>query len=412
LLAFAAVCVLRVHTSLEPVPVFQDGQRDFVREPVVLSWKQNPLLREILEEKHYEGPVLYHVQSASNTDFNERDIINKPKTDGNTTYDLLEDAVGVRWWRVRPEDEKGEGLTTQWSPTIATTFYPSAFRRIKETKKLRVYVSNSINQGIFKYVSRDGELSGAEIRIAERVAEALKSEMGVEKFGKVTPTPVTWNELLDQPAKGTADLIISSISKSNEREYAHNLKFSLPYFCTGQSILYRTGTNTAAAILDSLRGKTIGYQENTSSERLIEALLSERGQAYLLKRKFRETENLVQALRNKNSGIDFVLTDTPFALDASIVGTASTQFESKELSQEDYPASLPKDARYEHYAIGVSQAEPELLNVVDGVIANMRDNGVFKQILENSAASKFPNVDPAKRARLVQSTCPKSEQSQ
>src|SRR4051794_17712054 len=46
-LGMAFYAVLRVQTFLEPVPIFEEGQRDFVREPVVLRWKQNPLIKEV-----------------------------------------------------------------------------------------------------------------------------------------------------------------------------------------------------------------------------------------------------------------------------------------------------------------------------------------------------------------------------
>jgi ABC-type amino acid transport substrate-binding protein len=384
----AILCVSFVRNSLEPVPAFTAGQREFVREPVVLTWNQAALPKD----EDVTEPVIYQLQSARNSEFTE--AVKRSKTDANTFYNFEE---GVRWWRVRPEIR--EAPLTGWSKAIRTTFYRNAFNRIKGTGRLRVFVSTSINQGIFKYLGEKGELSGADILIIGRIAEALSQELQVP-ISKPSPVPIDWEELLSQPAKGTADLVISSISKSDQRENQYNLKFSKSYFCTTQSIMFRKDNRPSASIVKFLHNKNVGYQENTTSEKLIAAILADKGEQYFTKKSFREAAALVEALQNPNSSVQVVLTDTPFALDASLPASNAEELESRELTDADYPPTVPPVERLERYAIGVSQGETQLLTVVNGLIANMKSHGQLEKLLEVAAEGKFPNMDPERRSRL------------
>jgi ABC-type amino acid transport substrate-binding protein len=410
ILTFCAAVLLVnfVHNSLEPVPVFKTGQRDFVRQPVVLAWDPPP------EDANQNATVIFKVQRAAEKDIDFRTPYSKPDTDGNALYDFEQ---GTHRWRVQPWAD-GHPLTHGWSKPVQTSFYWTAYNRIIATKRLRVYVSSSANQGIFKFLNNKGELSGADIAIARRIAQALEKRLPPEQKGGATilapsPIPIAWGELLNQPRDGKADIIISSISKSDTRESEHSLKFSMPYFCTGQSVLFRRDeAPPGKSVREYLRGKVVGYQERTTSELLVDELLKEtkgrNGEPFFTKKSFSEAAALVEALQDRNSPVQAILTDTPFALDAALSASGARPLESQELSDtEDYPSSMPALARLERYAVGVAQGETELLKVIDDLIADLAKNGELETILQKAAKTKFPDLDSQQTSRLFASKpCP------
>jgi ABC-type amino acid transport substrate-binding protein len=406
----ANVSVKFLHNTLEPVPTLEAKETlDFVRQPVVLTWK-----RVLPEGVDKDTAVTFKIQRAEEKDVRFSQPYNKPDTDGNSLYDFKE---GIHWWRVQAWAD-GHELTHGWSKPVQTSFYWTAYSRILATKRLRFYVSSSANQGIFKFLLSSGELSGADVAIARRIALALEKHLPASSDHRrdatilaPSPTPITWSELLEQPKQGSADIIISSISRSNKRENDHGLKFSKSYFCTGQSILFRKkDAPSATPIKEYLHGKTVAYQANTTSDLLVEALLKDNvgqdGSPFLIKKSFTEAAALVEALHDQRSPVQVVVTDTPFALDASLSAPSESPLETRELSDtEDYPDSVPPSNRLERYAVGVAQGETELLKVIDEVITGLVDgpDPELKKVLKTAAETKFKTLKPPLTAQQLSS---------
>jgi hypothetical protein len=257
IIAVSIVAVSFLVRLFEPVPVLDASQTDFIREPVVLKWTYS---RETSEK-----PVYYEVEVANNPEFDNSD--RSIHTDGNSWFSYRHEAAN--WWRVRAIVD---GVRTGPSRALKTSYFKSAYDRIHAEGKLKVYVSNEISLGIFKFLDSSDQLTGIDISLSELIANRLTAEMN--KKTTVIFVPIGWNELLEQPGKGTADLIISAISKQEEREQRFQLKFSHPYFCTGFSLLFRPESPHAESSLhDTLKGETVAYGKGTSSEDLINALV-------------------------------------------------------------------------------------------------------------------------------------------
>src|SRR5262249_12247627 len=111
--------------------------------------------------------------------------------DSNSMYSYQDS--GPRYWRVRAK-VNGEASFSDWSSTITTTYYPTAFSRILRTNKLIIYVSTSLNQSIFKFVNGQGQFAGADVEIGKAIARKLADKHG----RKIQPTfwPVAWPNLL------------------------------------------------------------------------------------------------------------------------------------------------------------------------------------------------------------------------
>lgn len=387
---FAVVFVLR---ALEPVPILDSSRIVFIREPVVLTWTFGG-------GKPNER-VFYDIQVADNQDFARSTT---ERSDGNAWYSYRHE--GEQWWRVRAETESG--AQGAWSKPLKTTYYENAYSRVKNSKDnhLIVFVSNSVAQGIFRFLDAKGNVTGIDIDLARRTADTLSAEM--HKPIKPFFVPVAWKNLLQQPGLGTSDLIISSITKRDSRENKYQIKFSEPYFCTGQSLLYRkndpSGDKPVREMLWERR--TVGYQEGTTSEQLVEKLaadLKDSGQPLQL-RTFGEAENMVQSLLAPNSGIQLAVTDTAFAVDR-VLKEGSGGLASKPFTESDFPQSVTTEERRDDYAIAVAQAETKLLEYINKAIADLKGNGGLKSIFEKAAKAKFPKASNEERARLYHSTC-------
>jgi ABC-type amino acid transport substrate-binding protein len=418
---------------LEPVPVLDTKRVDFLREPVVLTWT-------------YKGespnePVVYQIQQASGSSFNARgagDPGYKIQRAGNPSFNIQQagdlssgdgdfhttdgtsfysyQATKEQWWRVRPGNTVNSQFVplTGWSKPIKTTYYVSSYHRIESTGRVRTYVSNSYTQGIFKFLNDKGELTGVDIELATRITNALLTETNHE----IQPPklmPVAWVYLMQQPGSGAADLIISSITKRESRETKYGIGFSNPYFCTGQSLVWRKGEWGAdVPVAEMLKGKTVGYQIDTTSETLVEGLIKKNGEHFFAVHKFNEAENMIQYLRNPSSNVQIVVTDTPFALDAVLHKEldavlhkeGGSDLVSKPVVPSDYPDNVPPEERVDAYAIAVAQGETRLRNSINSVIAQLKATKALAGILEKAATAKYPQIDPATRAQLYASSCP------
>jgi Bacterial extracellular solute-binding proteins, family 3 len=230
-IALSILSILFVQSALAPVPEFKSGQREFIREPVVLNWT-------------FAGPNesgVYQYENASSADF--KDVVGN-ETYGTSFYSYSDE--GARWWRVRAKLDNGNmsDYWTGWSRPVQTTRYSNVYSRIKGQGQLIIYVTSEIEQGIFRFLDDDKkELIGADVDIAKEIADTLTSDLHRKEKEKIRKriVPVPFTDLLSQPRKGNADIIISSITKLSSRESEYDIKFSQPYFCTGQSLIYRNG---------------------------------------------------------------------------------------------------------------------------------------------------------------------------
>ncbi len=385
--------IFSVRLLLEPIPTFNEGdQRDFLREPVVLNWtyrRQNP-----------DDSVIYEYQNARGQDFSGSI---SGLSDENSLYSYQDQDEGTRWWRVRAKFS--DGSASRWSWPVQTTYYKNSYSRIRDRGELLVYVINSEMQGIFRFLSPQFKLMGADIAIADAVANTLSADL--TKKIKTHYVPVAWLGLLKQSEQGNADMIISSITKLPSRESENHIKFSQAYFCTGQSLLYRKADwTTDVPIRDMLKDKTVGYREGTTSGKLVANLVAAAGKDALHPKPFIDGESMLQSLAAPTSSIQMGVTDTPFALDALMRQGIGERLASKPFSKSDYPASVAPEERFEEYALAVAQGEKELLDAINRTIMKLKKDKTLDKILEEAAAAKFPSLAPSIRAQLYASTCP------
>jgi ABC-type amino acid transport substrate-binding protein len=448
---------------LKPRPAFvPDQQTTFIREPVVLKWTYSKA--KVNEHVVYQIEVADNRDFSENVNngwfnkiygwFNKISNPEQPlpttdekphfhETDGTTWPSYTE---GSRWWRVRAVDSSEPD--PRWSEPIQTTYYSSAYARIMLEGKLTVYVSSEISLGIFKFYAHDNAgLSNSNdprgvdpdvvdailqelkrdreklLKEAEKVKEAPTLEQNykpekvkllhslnaeaesVTQYPKISANyvPIAWEDLFDQPRKGTADIIISAITDTPERATKYHLTFSDPYFCTGHSLLYRKKDESLVERIttmhDRLKKKRVAYEEGTTTADLVNLLVSDPspskkawGANFLTKKPLGEAEEIIQRLLSDHPEIDFGIMDTAFAMDR-LFSLKNDDIRIMPFSA-DIPAEVVKKnyLRWNYYAVAVNEN--------DAVYENDNEGELVKTINRAIAKLTSPPAKPSPGAWL------------
>lgn len=99
-----------------------------------------------------------------------------------------------------------------------------------------------------------GELVGFDVDLAREACKRIGVTLKLQ--------PIDWNNNLSELNNGNVDCLWNGFSKTKERAEKFNL--SIPYMQNRQIILIPSGSNYKG--LDSLAGKTVGVQSNSSAE--------------------------------------------------------------------------------------------------------------------------------------------------
>jgi ABC-type amino acid transport substrate-binding protein len=382
----------------QPTPEFTLQKSTFIGEPIFLKWKFD---RSKLSPSDRDKPLLYHLKSDDDPLFQHD---HKPLTLDREYHFVELPESGKRYWTVRAVTEQGP--LSDWSPAVETTAYKSAYEHIKDRQRVSVFVSNSINQGIFKFVEA-GKFGGFDIALIKAVIADLPAKMGSpKKEFNADITPVAWAQLLDTPRQGRADMIISTITKRQERVESYNINFSNTYYCTTQSVVYLDGKSQSPT-KDMLESGRVGVPEKTTSENLVIAarsasqldIVSELkrvlgvgdGASSVLSiaaakegrsppQRFTETDNVISAVLHKD--IDYGVVDTPFAETAVL---RYGQLRHMEFDRQLIPNNYPK---FDEYAIAVGRNENELLDAVNAAVEKLKQNGTLEN-LASEARQKY-----------------------
>lgn len=147
---------------------------------------------------------------------------------------------------------------------IVGWYFQSQLQRLspaKETKptptvKLeKLTVATDATFQPMEYIASEGAIIGYDIDMGDKISE----ELGV----KIEYKNVPWDDIFKALEKKEVDMIISSVSITDERKQKYD--FSEDYLNAGQVILTRK-ENTTITSADSLQGKKIAVQAGTTNE--------------------------------------------------------------------------------------------------------------------------------------------------
>jgi ABC-type amino acid transport substrate-binding protein len=393
----SVVIVVSIRAALAPVPMLVSSFDSVLGEAIHLRWTYDARMSNGLRT-NAQVQTWYEVQSAADSSFT-KDVQHEDPVDSQEIY-VDRFTNGERFWRVRAvTSDPRHAPISSWSAATQITQYESHYGRIASTGTISVYTSSSANQGFFKFPVK-GRLKGADVKLAEAIVAKLPALMKLDDpklpiNDKLTVSfaAVPWKELLGLPGTGQADMIISTITRRTDREQQYRMKFSEPYYCTTQSLLFRDG-QAEGSIRQIVAGKKVGVQVGTTGEQLVVKLAKDMDKPPIIERAG-QTEDLVNALVRSPPAIDYAVTDAPFAFAAHL---RKPQLAYKEFGRDDFPSSVPQAERVEEYAVAVSVSELRLLNAINKIIGAMKDDGSLIALFRQ-AASDY--LDANKLARIA-----------
>lgn len=152
----------------------------------------------------------------------------------------------------------GCGLVSRQSAASAASGTDTSWDKVKSSGQLVLGFDKAFPPMGFVDTTT-GETVGFDIDMA---TEACK-RLGI----KVKYQPIDWKNKSAELNDGNVDCLWNGLSKTDEREKQFLL--STPYMKNNQIILVKTGTNYKG--LESLSGKTVGVQSDSSAETALNA---------------------------------------------------------------------------------------------------------------------------------------------
>ena len=362
----SAAIVVDLRRASSPVPAMVVDTDTVIGRPLLLSWKYDS-----------QGEAIAHFEVQASKDRSFQDVERTLYRSGRAT--LIKSVNKKLYWRVRAVDENRAALGN-WSVPVRITQYDDSLARIRDTRSVSVYVSSALDQGFFEFEDNQGNLRGYDLAVIRRIVERLGNRLNVGSSLAFNPVAVDWQTLLDAPKTGHADIIISAITALSAREDDYGIKFSMPYYCTTQSLLFRSGA-LKERIGNAIENRRIGVVSKTTSDDMIRKFPG--------KYNVKSYDDGVQMIADVAKGdIDFAMIDTPLAKGAELqYGRDKLDF--KELiDDEDFPKAISAERRQEKYAVAVRSGEGELIEAVNGIIEEMRTE-MLRDFLQTAMADFY-----------------------
>jgi polar amino acid transport system substrate-binding protein len=225
----------------------------------------------------------------------------------------------------------------------------------------------------FESQNEKGELVGFSIDLLNAVAK----KAGIEV--KFINTP--WEGIFNTLAQGDRDLLISSITITQERK--QSMDFSSPYFDAVQFIAVKEGSKiTKFSDLEKLK---VGVQTGTTGDEVVSKL---QGKTSTNIRRFESTPLALKEL--DAGGVEAVVADNGVVVNY-VQNNASVKLKTV------------TDASFtpEQYGIAVKKGNAELLAKINKGLADMKADGTYAQMYSKyfGAASAVPVVPAASAAK-------------
>jgi len=229
----------------------------------------------------------------------------------------------------------------------------AVIKRVVDSGELRVGMSG--NQPPFVVKSKDGNLIGYEVDLANMLAEAMGAE------AKIVEKP--FGQLLTALEKGEVDVVMSGMTMTPARNA--RVAFVGPYIVSGKSILTKDSTVAAMQEAEQLDNSSVSLValENSTSQKWVERLMP--------------SAKLVTA-SNYDDAVNMVIDDKVSAMvaDMPICAISVLRHKDKGLVMTAEPLSI------EPIGIALAPGDSLLLNMVENYLGALEILGVF-DALEN-----------------------------
>lgn len=224
--------------------------------------------------------------------------------------------------------------------------------QIKEAGTLVVYTEAGFAPYEFIY---ENEIVGVDIEIMKKVADKLGVTLDVQD--------VNFDSITGAVKGGKADAGAAGITITAER--AEEVDFSIPYSSTEQYVIVKAD-NAEITTVESLKGKAIGVQQGTTSDLLVEGLISDGTLSGSTLTPYDAPALAAAALGTK---VDAVVTDKLTA--EVIVASSNGAYKTFKLVKADGTDA----AEVEEYGICVGKGNETLLAVINEVLEEVLADG-------------------------------------
>lgn len=218
------------------------------------------------------------------------------------------------------------------------------------------------------------EIKGVDVEIIDRVAKKMDKKIQIKN--------VDFAVIIDNVADGKiADAGAAGITITPAR--SEKVDFSIPYYTSVQYVIYdKTKApeikNNSYIVWESLAGKTIGTQTDTTGYLFADGELAEGG---ILE----NTGTTLKGFESAQLAADGILANL---VDVVIVDELPAKFiTSKNQNLACLPlyysgeAGEPDSPAEESYAIAVNKSKPELLEAINSVLKEMIENDEINQLV-------------------------------
>jgi len=199
----------------------------------------------------------------------------------------------------------------------------------------------------------DGELTGFDVELVEELAQRLELE--------VRWVDTAFDTIFTQLAAGRYDVVASATTITEER--AQTVDFTDPYYAAQQAVTVNVEQTPDLESADGLSaGDTVAVQRGTTGETWAQENLPEGVRV----RSFPEAPDTYTALEAGN--VTAVIFDEPSAV---------TEAEARDALEV-----VEKIDTGERYGFGVDPQNPELLEALNRVLAEIKEDGTYQRLYD------------------------------
>ncbi|WP_339743718.1 transporter substrate-binding domain-containing protein [uncultured Rubinisphaera sp.] len=281
------------------------------------------------------------------------------------------------YWRAKQIEESIEDPADDpfpsdgWCEPVEIQFHKNCLERIRHDKMLRVALN--ISNGDSVYRDKKRRLNGFDINIAEtHLINELTHTLQCNDI-EFVPMEMKFTEMFPSVQNFKADLAISGITATKEREEKFDLKFSLPYCRTRQAAVWLK--DSPIKNLRDLTGKQFIVFEQTRAYTIANAFTDP---SQVITIRSTPKNYLLEQLLVGNA--DVTVLDHPAAMKIVQQNKQSDQFHVEPFEQTDLPSDHEIQL-VDNYAIAIQMNQKELIEVVNKTIQRLR-SGEGEQSLD------------------------------
>ena len=195
-----------------------------------------------------------------------------------------------------------------------------------------------------------GEIVGIDVEIAEAIAEKLGMTLEIED--------IAFDSIIPEVDSGKADIGLAGMTVSEDR--LKNVDFSEPYTTASQVIIVKNESDIAGP--DDLAGKYIGVQLGTT------------GDIYAS-----DYEEEGSTIERYSKGFEAVQAMMQGKIDAVVIDLEPAKVF---VSENEGIKILDEALTVEEYAIAVKKGNTELVEKLNGALAELKDSGELQAIID------------------------------